>query len=536
MLLIEAKNIKKDWGDRRILDFDALMVYQGDRVGIVGANGVGKTTLLNILTGIDPDFEGEVRLHGSYSYIRQLEEQNPQTTLSGGEQTKKKIQQSLDRNPLILFADEPTSHLDMAGIQLLESQLKEFSGALMVISHDRHFLDQICNRIIEIEDGALKEYRGNYSHYVRQRREAFDRRVAEYEAYIKERNRLMEAKDRLLMKSRSVNKAPKRMGNSEARLHRMVGATVEGRLARNAKVIQSRIEQLEVKEKPKELPRVNMALPEEQQLGSKRVIQVQDLSFGYGEELLFKNLNFEVKRGEKVALVGDNGTGKTTLTKLILAPVPGIYVTKGAKIGYFRQDLSDLQGEKTILENLMESSIYSETFVRIILARLLIKGEAVYKPVKVLSGGERVKVQLAKLFTSDFNLLILDEPGNFLDLYSKEALEEVMKEYEGTLLFISHDRYMIDQVADRIIHLTRGKWTAFEGNYSQYLQWQEEKSTAGEQQLRERLLQLEVQLSQLIGKLSIPDKKQDKAQLEQEYQRVLEEIQHLKKALKGPQK
>lgn len=530
MLLIEAKKIKKDFGDRVLFTIDTLMIYKGDRVGIVGLNGMGKTTLMNILAGEDKAYQGYVKRYSTHAYIKQLDESFNLLQLSGGERTRLKIDDAFNEGAGILFADEPTSNLDFRGIELLEKQLGAFEGAMILISHDRRLLDQFCNRVIEIENGRIKEYKGNYSHYIQQKNEAYLRSQFEFDAYVKEKKRLHGVKDQVVQRSKTMSKTPKRMGNSEARLHKGGVNSKKAKLDKAAKAIESRIQQLEVKEKPATIPKSKLDLLEEQRLYSKVVIRLEDVSHSFPHKALFNQINFEIHKGDKIALMGNNGCGKTTLINLIMNQGKGITIAKGAKIGYFHQDLQNLKEDNTILENIMESSIYSETLVRILLARLLFKREDVYKPVRVLSGGERVKVQLAKLFTSDFNLLILDEPGNYLDVYSLEALEKVLTDYDGTLLFVSHDRLLVDKVATKLFIIENQHGIYFQGNYSEYKQWVKEGNQKN-QSLKLELLKLETQLSELIGKISMPTKNDDVAMLDCQYHEVIEQIKNYKKRM-----
>ncbi len=532
MLLIDAKNIKKEIGDRLLFKIDSLTIYEGDRIGMVGLNGSGKTTLMNILAGEDQNHEGDIKILGKIGYIRQFDTSIDQDQLSGGEKTRIKIDHALKQQPAVLLADEPTSNLDFKGIEMLEKRLGEFTGALVVISHDRGFLDQLCNKIIEIEGGGIKGYSGNYSQYLLQKEADLARSQREYEDYIKEKKRLYDVKQQISQKSKTMRKTPKRMGNSEARLHKRGVNAKKTKIEKTAKAIESRIQQLEVKEKPLAPQRSKMDLLEEQMLKSKYIIRMEDISFSYPDKILLKNINLLVKNGDKVALMGNNGCGKTTLINLITQGYEGIYIAPSAKIGYFHQNLKNLNENASILENVMEESVYPETYVRILLARLLLKGDQVYKTVNVLSGGERVKVQLAKLFCSEFNFLILDEPGSYLDIYSLEALEEVMLDYGGTLLFVSHDRRLIDRVATKLLLIEKGIGTYFEGNYTQYLERLRKKCPEDQQQKKMELMRLETQLSELIGKISMGPKPNELQALDFEYQKVLNQIKALRAVLK----
>lgn len=414
MLILECSHIKKYFGDRLILTIDNFKVYSEDRIGIIGVNGAGKTSLVNILSQrLEPD-EGWVKAKGRYSYISQLEPPenkkiSPEMaskfgvattwneSLSGGEKTRFKLAESFSRDSLMIFADEPTSNMDLEGIELMESQFAQYQGGLVLISHDRSFLDKLCNKILEVENGKIKIYKGNYSDFSHQKTLERERTQFEYQQYVNEKKRLEGVIVDTQQKVKSIKKTPKRMGNSEARLHKMGNQRAKANLDRAIKNTEARIENLEVKEKPVKQERIKLDLAESKKLQSKVIIEGKSISKEFGKKVLLKNAEFKIENESKVALIGPNGCGKTTLLKMIMAKDTSIKIAPRAKIGYFSQDMSSLNENLTILENVMESSIYQETFVRTLLARLLFKGENVYKQVRVLSGGERVKVSFAKI-------------------------------------------------------------------------------------------------------------------------------------------
>ncbi|MBB6214457.1 macrolide transport system ATP-binding/permease protein [Anaerosolibacter carboniphilus] len=544
MLLIECSNVKKYFGDRLVLSVENLKIYSEDRIGIIGVNGVGKTTLMNILSQrLAPD-EGWVKLYGNCGYISQLEQPEHRIIgaemasrfkvpevwheyMSGGEKTRFKLAQSLNDENLLIFADEPTSNVDMEGIALMEARLAEYKGALILISHDRDFLDKLCNKIVEVEDGKIKVYNGNFSDYHGQKMKERDRLQFEYEQYVKEKKHLEEAIDHTKEKIKGMRKTPKRMGNSEARLHKMGNQKAKANLDKAVKSIESRIEQLEVKEKPKKQERMKLDVEDVKKLYSKVIIEGQNISKDFGEKVIFKNAEFSIYNGTKVALIGPNGCGKSTLIKMIMNRDHNIRIAQGAKIGYFSQDLGILEEECTIIENVMKTSIYQETFVRILLARLLFTGEAVYKKVRVLSGGERVKVAFAKILVQDINLLILDEPTNYMDINSLEVIEEALREYDRTLLVVSHDRRFVSAVADRIMTIENQKIKMFAGSYQEYLE-SLNRCLDDQEESEKQICVLENRLSEIVGRLSMPSKKDDIAALDKEYYEVLGEINRLK--------
>mgnify|MGYP000910970856 CR=1 FL=1 len=452
MLKINMKNIKKYYGSRLVLDIEELKIYEGDRIGVVGVNGVGKTTLLEIIARLVDFDSGDLSIDSNTSvkYISQLEEPENRmingkyasifkvenkwnTNMSGGEKTRFKLAEGFENQGSLMLVDEPTSNLDMEGIELITNIFKEYGETYLVVSHDRSFLDRTCNKILEIQNGKVKLYNGNYSKYIKLKKEEVSKKEFEYEEYIKEKRRLMNVKQNIEDKSSKTTNAPSRMGNSEARLHKMGGQNAKKSLDNFAKAIESRIEHMEVKEKPTQENIIKIKILDSSKPHSKILIFGKDINKSYGENVIFKNANFNICNGKKVALMGLNGSGKTTLINMILKG-EGIKISKNVRIGYFSQSMNILNEEKTILENVMEKSIHDENFARLILARLLIRGDKVHENLKVLSGGERVRVSFAKIMLEDINFLILDEPTNYLDINSLEVIEELLKNYNGTIL------------------------------------------------------------------------------------------------------
>lgn len=543
MLLIECSNIKKYFGVRLILDIENFKVYSEDRIGIVGVNGVGKTTLINILSERLKSEEGWVKLYGSYSYISQLEcpenmnidmelaskfkiSNSWSEKMSGGEKTRFKLAEGLSKNSSILFIDEPTSNLDIEGIELIEKKLSNYNGALLLISHDRGLLDKLCNKILEIEHGRIKIYHGNYRDYYNQKSEEINREKFEYEQYTKEKQRLQRMVDGTTQRVKSIKGPPKRMGNSEARLHKMGGQKAKASLDRAIKNMKKRIENLDVKERPKQQERIKLDILDRDKLHSKIVIEGKNIYKAFGRKVIFKNAEFSIYNGSKIALIGPNGCGKTTLIKMILNGDTNIKIAKGAKIGYFSQDMNIVDEKLTIIENVMESSVYDETFARTLLARLLFKRDSIYKKVGLLSGGERVKISFAKLLLQDINLLILDEPTNYLDINSLEVIEEALKDYDRTLLFISHDRKFVGAVANNVMTIEDYKIKMFNGSYEEYLDSKNKDNKKNHNE--KQIFILENRLSEIIGKLSMPTKKDDIVVLDMEYHHVLTKLKELK--------
>lgn len=544
MLLIECSKIKKYFGDKLILNIDSLRIYSNDKIGIVGINGIGKTTLINLLSEkIDPD-EGVLKLYGKYSFISQLdlpESKNIRREIaskfgikskwdghmSGGEKTRFKLAEALDNDSVMIFADEPTSNVDIEGIELIEKKFLEYKGALVVISHDRNFLDKLCNKILEIENGKIKVYKGNYSDYEEQKAQEIERAQFEYEEYRNEKKRLNEAIYSTKQKAKSIRNAPKRMGNSEARLHKMGNQKAKANLDSSVKNIQRRIDNLEVKEKPKEQPKIKLDVLESSKLHSKIIIEGNNINKKLNDKILFKNAEFKLYNGSKAALIGPNGCGKSTLVNMIIKIENSIRIAEGAKIGYFSQDFDILNKDLSIIENIMESSIYPENFARLLLARLLFKGESIYKKISILSGGERVKVSFAKILLQDINLLILDEPTNYVDINTIKVMEETLREYDRTLLFVSHDRRFISSIANQIMTIENQQIEVFNGNYTEYLS-RSSKSLNKNKDIQEQIIVLKNRLTEVLGRLSMPSKKDNVEALDKEYYLILEKLKKFK--------
>ena len=542
MLIIECSKIKKFYGDRLILDIDNLNIYSEDRIGVVGINGAGKTTLINILSQrIDPD-EGWVRITGKTEYISQLGEPGIyeigsemaskfgvetlwNDNMSGGEKTRFKLAKALESESMLIFADEPTSNMDIDGIELMEKKLMEYNGALVIISHDRSFLDKLCNKIIEIENGKIKIYEGNYSDYSKQKLHDEERAQFEYEEYVKEKKRLKSVITDTKQKVQGIKRAPKRMGNSEARLHKMGGQKAKANLERKVGNLEKRIEHLEVKERPKKLSKIQIDIMPSDDIHSKITIEGKKVNKSFGNKIIFRDADFTIYNGSKVALIGPNGCGKSTLVKMIIDNDNSIRWSKGAKIGYFSQDMNILNNNLNIIDNVMESSIYPENFARLLLARLLFKGNDIYKKVEVLSGGEQIKVSFAKILLQDINILILDEPTNYLDINSLKVMEDTLKEYDRTLLFVSHDRSLITNVANQIMTIENYKIKCFNGTFAEF---KEKRSKKQDDDVNMQIILLENRLSNIIGRLSMQLKKEELEALNKEYLEILDKLEELR--------
>lgn len=548
MMLIECKNIKKYYGDRLIFNIEDLKVYSEDRIGLVGTNGEGKTTLLNILAGIDSEYEGSIKTYGDFSIIEQLDKEEQgsinseaakafgvntkwNTNLSGGEKSRFKLAKGFHENSNMIIADEPTSNLDIEGVELLEKKFKEYKGAFIIVSHDREFLDRLCNKIFDLNKGQIKEYKGNYSDYREQKNQELNRAAFEYEQYNREKRRIKDSIEQVKRKENSIKRTPSRMGNSEARLHKMGGQKSKANLNKTIKNMEKRLDHMDIKEKPNEIKKIRLDVPDKNKLYSSVIIQGDNINKSFKNKIIFENAEFTICNNSKNALIGPNGCGKSTILKMIVKGDGLIKKSKKLKIGYYSQELDIVEEELSILENVTKGSIYDETFIRITLARLLFKDRDVYKKVKILSGGERVKVCFAKLILSDINLLILDEPTNYLDVDSLEIVEEVLKDYSGAILLVSHDRRFINAIADNILYIENHKIKTSKGTYEEYMEKRNNPVIDREEEIRKQIFVLENRLSEIIGKLSAHSKKDDVKALDTEYYKILNEIQQLSSSL-----
>ncbi|NFA59638.1 ABC-F type ribosomal protection protein [Clostridium sporogenes] len=552
MVLIKLDKVKKYYEDKLILDIDNLEIKENSRIGIVGENGAGKTTLIKVILGeLDID-EGKVFFHANYSYISQSENyagscadskiksilgapDNYNEFLSGGEKVKISINQALSSNSNFLIADEPTANLDTNTIKSIEKLINEYKGGLLLVSHDRDFLNNLCDNILEIENGKVKLYKCGYSKYLKLKTEEREVEKKEYEEYITEKKRLEKSMMVKENQRNSIKKAPKRMGNSEARLHKMGDQKSKKHLDGNIKSLKSRINHLEVKKKPTSSKNIKIKITEGNKMPSKTVIEVKNLNLYIGNKLLIKNGNFKIKNGKKAAIIGKNGCGKTTLIKEILKrDTENIRLSKYISIGYFDQDQDILDKDKKILDNIKSTSSYDESFMRIHLAGFGFKGDTIYKSVSILSGGEKVKVALCKIILSDTNTLILDEPTNYLDIKSIESLEKALINTDKTIVMISHDRSFISSICDYIIEIKDTKLNCFSGTYADFTEEKtnyetKKQENSREHERKEKLFILENRLSRIISEISLEKDLTIKEKLNEEYTNLLKEIKALKK-------
>lgn len=534
-MILNATNISKSFGSNEIIKDANFLVNEHEKVAIVGVNGAGKTTLLKILTGEEHADSGNVILakDAKLGYLRQInnvdstlsiidelytviehilnmekrmlemQEQMQHlsgealeelyssytalthsyelidgyaakskvigilkglgfdendfdrkiNTLSGGQKTRVFLAKLLLEEPDIILLDEPTNHLDLRSIEWLESYLLNYKGAVIIVSHDRYFLDKIVSKVIDIENAEVQMYSGNYSDFSAKKQMLLDAKMKEY------LNQQQEIKhqEAVITKLKQFNRE-KSIKRAESR--------------------QKQLEKIERVEAPKtHIENMRLSLDISKESG-KDVLTVHDLSKSFDEKHLFSNINFEINRGERVAIIGDNGTGKTTLLKIInglLTPDTGeVIYGSNVSIAYYDQEHQVLHMDKTLFDEI--SDTYPEmnnTQIRNILAAFLFTGEDVYKKIGDLSGGERSRVSLVKLMLSKANFLLLDEPTNHLDILSKDVLESALNSFPGTICYVSHDRYFINKTATRILDLTGNILLNYIGNYDYYIEKRE---------------------------------------------------------------
>ncbi|MCA1319161.1 ABC-F type ribosomal protection protein [Bacillus tianshenii] len=547
-IILQAKNINKNYGERNILKEITLDIRNGERIGLVGWNGTGKTTLMGILMGLIMPDEGSVKrlpkelsigyLPQSTDYEGLIDEHMPEgneelllkatsrlgleklqnwekeryRNLSGGERLKLALAAIWARNPSLIFLDEPTNHLDLKGVNWLVDELNNFHGAAVIISHDRYFLDRSVTKVYEIEDGQLKEYEGNYTDYRNEKQRLYEQQVRDYDKQQRKIRMVEEQISTLKQWSEKAHRdAGKNRGDSE---NRQMGLKEYERVKAKKKdnQIKSKTKRLELElsknkvEKPKEETQVLFDFEACGKRG-KRILEAEDLTKEFGDRVLFKQSHFYVKHGEKVGLLGSNGSGKTTFINMMMGSEPiskgSLWKSETLKIAYLSQDVSDMPSEKTAMEYLDFSGWKRISKARTIFANMGMKEEKLLKPISTLSLGERTRVKLVKMIMQDYDVLILDEPTNHLDLPSRERLEETLESYQGTLLVVSHDRYFIEKLCDKLLLIEDHQIKRSEMGLKDYDEKQKEKMEPDKKEKQEMKAILDTKITELLGKISM---------------------------------
>ena len=472
-MILNVSMLSKSYVGKTVLNEVSFHLEEKEKAAIVGINGSGKTTLLRCILGIEEADEGGIAFskEKKMAYLAQQHadietEDESFQSLSGGQKTKKRLEEILQEQPDLLILDEPTNHLDIQSLQWLEKVLKRYDGAVLLVSHDRYFLDKIVTKVIDLENGKARVYQGNYTAYAEKKRQL---RAAEWKAFLNQQAELKH-QEAVIEKLRQFNRE-KSIKRAESR--------------------EKMLEKVERLERPEETENAMKLLFAPKESSGNDVLTTVDLGKSYDDKRLFSHTSFTIHRGEHVALIGDNGTGKTTLLKILngLVQADEGEFRLGAKvhIAYYDQEHAVLNMEKTLFEEIQDTyPDRNNTKVRNALAAFLFTGDDVYKRIKDLSGGEQGRVSLLKLMLSDANFLILDEPTNHLDIQGKEVLEEAIRNYEGTVLYVSHDRYFINQTATRIIELFSNRFDNYIGNYDYYEEKKEAVRAYGDAQQKDR--------------------------------------------------
>lgn len=466
-ICFEVENCTMQFLDKKVLEIDRLTVHQFDRIGIVGKNGAGKSTLLTLLAGMNKPSSGTIQCHVEAAYFAQIDPPTTETadpkligklgvpqqsqSLSGGEQTKLKIAQLFTDYYEALLIDEPTTHLDKEGITFLREQLAYYYGALIIISHDRALLDELVTTIWEIEDGKVTVYAGNYSDYEAQKALEVHQQAEAHAQYIKEKKRLEKAVEKKKVQAQRVTRdgakvkeKPNRMFETKSK------GTTEKAMQRAAKAMEQRIEQLDVVEAPNVHHQLHFRQSSVLEMHNKFPIMADQCTVYAGDKILLKDVRFQFPLENVIAITGKNGSGKSTLLQHIVTEGKGLTVSPKVVFGVYNQLAYQFQTDETVYAFIAKRSDERESVIRAVLHAMQFTGTDLQKSVRDLSGGETIRLLLCQLFLGEYNVLILDEPTNFLDVFCIEALEDFIHAYKGTIILVSHDERFIDRVADHV--------------------------------------------------------------------------------------
>lgn len=581
MLLFSAHDLAQSFQGNDIFQNVDFEVEVGEKLALVGPNGCGKTSLLRIIAGIDPPFKGRLKFYASASKalltqhldfdrssnLREFLEKarpfsgakatvgealkkfqfigmehQPIEELSGGEKTRLQLAGIWLSGADFLMLDEPSNHLDTENLRWLEGYIREYPGTVLLVSHDRYFLDETVQRVLELRADGVESYPGNYSDYRWAKQERFDQAEKTYFDQEKQLRKLDAAiMEQQVWSERAHNGAAKKaIANGIKKGGKEFYRAKAKKMDRRVQSTIKRLEHLKEEQiaRPKAARAIDLSFTEERR-AKRGILLAEGLVKRFGSRVLFDDLRFALKYGEKVGLVGPNGSGKTTLIRMIeqsLATDGGsLWLSPTLRVGSLDQEVKFLAEGRTMLEE-VGSVCTDQRRVRDLLADLLLRGDAVFKPCQVLSMGERVRVALAKLLLGSYDLLLLDEPTNYLDLPSRERLEEALEAFGGSILIVSHDRYLIERVAETIWAIEDGAIKVYPGKYSEYLQ----RSNTAETTMRKEKadpkaewpgldpLELEVKKARLIGELALLDRTKNEPEYKQKEAEFLEILQQLR--------
>ncbi|MGO1922842.1 MAG: ribosomal protection-like ABC-F family protein [Jeotgalicoccus sp.] len=498
--MMNLNDITLEINGEPIISIDNITVQEHKTIGLIGRNGSGKTTLLEHMVNNDTLYTDQ-----RITYIPQLK--NNDVYKSGGETTKVYLQEGLKNSAGIILLDEPTTHLDETNTAWLEDELNKKKAIKIIASHDRDFLDKIADEIWAVEDTKIAVYPGNYSHYKKIEAHSRQREKDEYKKYIREKQHLEKAVENKSKQAALANRVYDKEIKKYVTKETPYFNKLQKKLDKSRTSMETRLDQLEEKEKPEEEKQVIFYSQDIEKLGGKTIIRLEHENITMNDKTLLKNSSLYLKATDKISITGKNGSGKTTLLNYIYDK----YRRSNLTIGYFYQQLESLDLNSSILENIQNSSNYDETTVRTALARLNIKADEVHKKVSVISGGERVKVQLVKLLMSNSQMLILDEPTNFLDVHSIEALEEMLKSYPGLIILVSHDKRFCESISSTSYNIENQKLSNLD-------------TPPPRSHYKDELLVLETQITRVLSDFS----EGSTPELEEEFQRLIKQKNRLK--------
>ena len=515
-VLMESKNLSKEYGENVIFNKIDFKIKLGETIGIVGSNGTGKTTLANIICGKIEPTSGEIiwyKNNVKIGYMKQATEyEDLESTLSGGEKTKKLLNDVIHRDYNFLVLDEPTNHLDYLGVAYLIKEIKKFNGTIIIISHDRYFLDQCVTRIIEIENQKITEYNGNYTYYRKKKQEDYENAVHLYVEQEKIKNRInMQIEELEGWSDKAHRESRKKAIETGNKFGGKEYNRVKAKKMDNQ--IKSRIKRLEKMkveglEKPKEKEKVLFQIKESKKIGAV-VVEAKDISKSFDKKILFEKSSFYIKHGEKIGIYGPNGCGKTTFIKALLGKMDvdgDLYISPTRKIGYISQDVIGLNEECSIIELFNFENRQELGQLRTKLNLIGFNAEMLDRKVKYLSLGERMKLKIILMIQEQCEVLILDEPTNHIDLHVREQLEETLRSYNGTIILVTHDRYMLEKICDKLLVFNNKKIIRYEYGIHEYLNnieknKKKDKDKKSKNKLEEKIL-LENKITYILSCLS----------------------------------